>query len=274
MRSSARDAIFPVAITRKVSPGIGRCELTHVSRHVIDLDLAAEQHRRYEECLEDLGCRILSLPAEPDLPDSVFVEDAAIVLDELAIITRPGAPSRRPETSSIARALEPFRRLEYIRPPGTVDGGDILRIGRDLFVGASGRTNKEGANQLTALAGPFGYRITRVAVEGCLHLKSAATQVAKGMLVLNPRWVDGRLFAGMNLVEVDPSEPHAGNALLVGATVVCSFAYPRTRARLERLGIEVKDVDMSEMAKAEGGLTCCSLIILPGSAGFQPPEMQ
>jgi dimethylargininase len=252
-----------VAITRAVSPQIGQCELTHLERQVIDVEHAQAQHGRYESCLAGLGCELHRLPAEPELPDSVFVEDTAVVLDELAIITRPGAASRRPETESIAQALRPFRRLALIQAPGTLDGGDVLRVGRVLYVGLSGRSNQAGIEQMRRLVEPFGYRVEGVPVAGCLHLKSAVTQVAEGALLINRDWVDGRTFgpdSSLKLIDVDAAEPHAANALLVGGKIVYPVAYPRTRRRLEAEGIGLCAVDVSELAKAEGGVTCCSLI--------------
>jgi dimethylargininase len=250
-----------LAITRGVSPALARCELTHLPRESIDLSRAEAQHRAYEECLEALGCSVVRLPAEPDLPDSVFVEDAAVVLDELAVITRPGAASRRAETVAVAEALRPHRRLARIEPPGTLDGGDVLRVGRTLFVGLSSRSNESGVERLRAEVRPFGYTVTAVAVRGCLHLKSAVTQVDVDTLLINPDWVNGRLFGEVRLVGVDPSEPFGANALRVGRSIVYSEAHARTRDRLEARGIDVRAVDVTELAKAEGGVTCCSLII-------------
>ncbi len=248
------------AITREVSTGINRCELTCLSREAIDVDLAREQHALYRECLSGLGCDVVCLPQEPDLPDSVFVEDTAVVLKDLAIITRPGAPSRRPEVRSVARALEPYRDLAFIEPPGTVDGGDVLALDNTLYVGLTRRSNRAGAGQLRALLSPRGYTVFMVEVAGCLHLKSAVTRVASGTLLVNRDRVDAGMFHGMSFVDVDPGEPHAANALLVGNTVVLPSAFPRTRSLLEEKGIEVVALDISELAKAEGGVTCCSLI--------------
>jgi len=253
-----------VAITRAVSPKIGQCELTHLKRQAIDAGLAQAQHGQYEACLVSLGCELHRLPAEPELPDSVFVEDAAVVLDELAIITRPGAASRRPETESVAQALGAFRRLAFIQPPGTLDGGDLLRIGRAIYIGLSERSNQAGVEQMRRLVEPFGYRVEGVPVAGCLHLKSAVTQVAEDALLINRNWVDGRAFGpdpGLSLIDVDAAEPYGANALLVGGAVVYPVAYPRTRRRLESEGIAVRTVDVSELAKAEGAVTCCSLIL-------------
>ncbi len=249
-----------VAITRDVSPSIERCEITHVVRAPIDVDVARAQHRAYERRLVDLGCEIHRLPVEPDLPDSVFVEDAAIVLDELAVITRPGAESRRPETLSVARALEAYRSLRHIEPPGTLDGGDVLRVGRTLYVGLSGRTNEAGIAQLRRCVTSYGYAVETVPIERCLHLKSAVTQVGENTLLVNRNWVRGEAFVGMELVDVAPSEPMAANALLIGDIVIYPEAHVATRKRLEERGIDVRAVDVSELAKAEGGVTCCSLV--------------
>jgi dimethylargininase len=253
-----------IAITRGVSPRIGQCELTHLERQSIDVERAQAQHGQYEARLAGLGCQVYRLPAEPDLPDSVFVEDTAVVLDELAIITRPGAVSRRPETEAITRALRPFRRLAFIQPPGTLDGGDLLRVGRVLYVGLSGRSNQAGVEQIRQLVEPFNYQVEGVQVTGCLHLKSAVTQVAEDTLLINCDWVDSRVFgldSGLKLIDIDAAEPYGANGLLVGGTVVYPAAYPRTRQRLEAEGVAVCAVDVSELAKAEGGVTCCSLIL-------------
>jgi dimethylargininase len=249
------------AITRKVSPAITRCELTHLQRKPIDVALAARQHEEYERCLADLGCRVVSLPSEPELPDSVFVEDTAVVADELAVVTRPGAESRRAETASVARVLAEYRPIAAIQAPGTLDGGDVLRVGRRVFVALSARSNREGIEQLRALLSPFGYAVEALAVSGCLHLKSAVTQVAPDAVLLNRAWVDPAGFDGLRCIGIDPAEPYAANALLVGEAVIYPTAFSRTAARLERAGIRLVSVDVSELAKAEGAVTCCSLIL-------------
>ncbi|MGA2262123.1 MAG: arginine deiminase family protein, partial [Acidobacteriota bacterium] len=208
-----------VAITREVSPRIGRCELTYQVREPINIDLARVQHHRYEECLISLGCTVCRLPAEPELPDSVFVEDAAIVLDELAVITRPGAESRRAEIESIAQALRPYRRLAYIEAPGILDGGDVLRLGRKLYVGLSRRSSQAAIQQMQDLLAGFGYTVTGVPVNDCLHLKSAVTQVADDTLLVNRNWVEGDLFGSVRMIDVDAREPFAANALAIGDVV-------------------------------------------------------
>jgi len=249
-----------VAITRKVSPEIGRCELSYLEREPIDVGLAERQHLAYERCLADLGCAVTRLPSEPALPDSVFVEDAAIVLDELAVITRPGAASRRPETASVAVALAPWRPLFHLGPQGTLDGGDVMVVGRRIFVGRSLRSDEAGCGQLRDLLAPRGYTVVPVALRGCLHLKSAVTALAADRLLVNPAWVDGSVFAGFGIIDVDPAEPHAANALRIGDSVVFPAAFERTRRRLEGAGIGVVTVDVSELARAEGAVTCCSLV--------------
>lgn len=258
-----------IAITRKVSPAIGRCELSYLERQPIDVGLAERQHLAYERCLADLGCAVTSLPPEPALPDSVFVEDAAIVLDELAVITRPGAASRRAETAAVAAALAPWRPLLHIAEPGTLDGGDVLVVGRRVFVGRSLRSDETGCGQLRDLVAPRGYTVVPVPVRGCLHLKSAVTALSADLLLINPAWVDGAAFAGLGFIEVDPAEPHAANALRIGDAVVFPAAFERTRRRLEGAGIGVVTVDVSELAKAEGAVTCCSLVFeaASGEAG-------
>lgn len=254
-----------IAITREVSPAIARCELTHLERVAIDFTVAHAQHRRYMQALAALGCEVHSLPAEPDLPDSVFVEDVAIVLDELAIITRPGAESRRPETVSIAQALQPYRKLYHIQAPGTVDGGDVLRIGKTIYVGLSTRSNLTAIEQMQSLTRPYGYTVQGLEVQGCLHLKSAVTQVAQDTLLINRKWVNPGAFGEMNLIEVDASEPYGANALLVDETVIYPASFPRTHKRLQERGIPTLTVDVSELAKAEGAVTCCSLVFRPAS---------
>ncbi len=248
------------AITRAVSPGIVNCELTHVVRQSIELAKAEEQHRAYQALLEKCGARVISLTAEPALPDSMFVEDPAIVLDELAIIFPLGTETRRPEAASIAQALAKFRKLARVELPGQVEGGDVLRIGRRLFAGLSKRTNAEGIRQLASIVGPYGYQVASVAVTDCLHLKSAVTYVGRNTLLANRAWFDTKPFAGFAWIDVAAEEPHAANALAIGGTVIFPASFPRTRARLEALGFHVTLLDISELQKAESGLTCSSLL--------------
>ena len=248
------------AITRAVSPAIIDCELTFVARQPIDLSKARAQHRAYEQLLEEVGARVISLPAEPALPDSMFVEDPAIVLDELAVILPLGTKSRQPEAESLATALSPFRKLVYITAPGMMEGGDILRINRTLYVGLTTRTNPEGIRQLAAILAPHNYKVVAVPVTGCLHLKSAVTHIGRNTLLANRPWFDSSSFEGCNWLDVAPEEPHAANALAIGDTVIFPASFPRTRARIEAAGVHVTALDISELQKAESGLTCSSLL--------------
>jgi len=249
-----------IAITRAVSASLGQCELTHQDRMPIDLDVARKQHAEYERCLEHLGCELLRLPEQPNLPDAVFVEDTAIVLDEVAVITRSGAVSRRPEIESVAVALKPLRTLLYISAPGTVDGGDVLVMGKDIYVGLSSRSNQHAINQMQQLLNPYGYRVHSVEVHGCLHLKSAVTAVSGDIVLVNPNWIDHDAFARHRIIDVHPDEAYAANGLLIGETVVYPATFPRTAERLREQGIRIESINLSELAKAEGAVTCCSLV--------------
>jgi dimethylargininase len=249
------------AITREISPGIARCELTHLARAPIDVDRARRQHDAYEQRLTDAGYSVTRLAADAAIPDSVFVEDIAVVFDELAIVTRPGAESRRAETAAVADVLRPLRTLHCIDAPGTIDGGDVMTVGRHVFIGESRRTNAEAIAQMGAILAPHGFIVTGVAVRGCLHLKSAVTAIADDTLLINRDWAPSEPFRIFRLLDVDPDEPMAANALRLHDRVVYPATFPRTRARLEDRGIRVVDVDVSEIAKAEGAVTCCSLIM-------------
>jgi dimethylargininase len=248
------------AITREVSASLAQCQLTHLPRVPLDVHRARIQHAEYEGALRQLGVRIVRAPPVPNLPDAVFVEDIAVVVDEAAVITRPGAASRRPEIPGIADALAPYRRLLYINSPASLDGGDVLRIGNTFYVGLSQRTNPEGAAQLHRLLAPWNYQVQALEVRGCLHLKSAVTPVADGLLLVNPAWLPPDAFSGLDRIEVDPAEPYAANALRIGDAVIYPAHFPRTRARLKARGIRVLPIPCDELAKAEGAVTCCSIL--------------
>ncbi|HXA17897.1 MAG TPA: arginine deiminase family protein [Thermoanaerobaculia bacterium] len=249
------------AITRSVSASIGRCELTHAARTPINVDRAREQHRAYESCLASLGCEVRRIPEDDRYPDAVFIEDTAIVLDELAILTRPGAESRRGEVGAVAEMLRDYRTVASIDEPGTLDGGDVLLLERVLYVGRSQRTTSRGIDNLRELVAPRGYRVEAVTVDGCLHLKSAVTRVSNDALLMNRAWLTAAPFGEWRIIDVDPSEPAAANALRIGNSVVFPEELTHTRRRLEAEGIDVRAVPASELAKAEGGVTCCSLIL-------------
>ncbi|HEX6035049.1 MAG TPA: arginine deiminase family protein [Anaerolineales bacterium] len=250
-----------IAITREISPRFAECELTHLERTRIDLEIARAQHRAYVEALQKLDCEVIELPAEPDLPDSVFVEDTAVILPEVAVVTRPGADSRKPETESIIQALTRLIKLVHVREPATIDGGDVLVLGKRIYVGLSTRSNQESINQLNEMLAGYGYSATGVELHDCLHLKSAVTRVDDQTLLINNVWVDPHYFADLDLIEVDPSEPHAANCLPIGDSIIFPTAFPKTCAKLAQRGYHLVNVNVSELAKAEGAVTCCSLII-------------
>lgn len=251
-----------IAFTRAISPLLPQCELTHLDREPIDVDRAAAEHRSYEAALRALGLEVRRVAPAPAHPDGVFVEDAAVVLDEVAVLTRPGAESRRGEVESLAEALAPFRPLARMSAPATLDGGDVLVDGRTLFVGATARSNATAHGWLRTTLDAFGYDVRVIPVTGCLHLKTAVTCPAPGTFLLNPRWVPAEAF-GKDVIEVHPDEPYAANVLAAAGTVLCADGAPRTRERLERAGFVVDVVDVSELARAEAGVTCCSVIV-PG----------
>ena len=250
-----------LAITRAVSAAFASCELTHLARAPIDVDRARAQHRAYEQALADAGASIRRLDASAEMPDSVFVEDIALVFPELAIVTRPGAESRRAEVPGVAAALAPLRPLREIQAPGTIDGGDVLVAGRRVFVGASTRTNDAAIAQLRQILGPLGYTVCATRVTGCLHLKSAVTAIDEGTLLVNRAWIEPAAFIGFTLVDVDPAEPQAANAVRLGDRIIFPSAFPRTARQLAARGLRVVTVDVDEIAKAEGAVTCCSLIL-------------
>ena len=252
------------ALTRAVSPTMGSCELTYLPRQAISIAKAIEQHDRYQRCLADLGVRVISLPAEPAMPDAVFVEDPVVVVDEVAVIARTGAESRRQEAASLAEALSAFRPLRYLREPATLEGGDVLRIGRTIFVGLSPRTNQAGVSQLAAKLEPSGYRVRAVPVRDCLHLKTACSYAGQETLLVNRAWLETAPLDGWKLLDVAEDEPWAANALRIGETVLLPASFPHTEAILRRAGLRVYPLDLSELQKAEGSVTCMSVIFETG----------
>lgn len=256
-----------LALTRPVSPSITECALSYIERSPIDIERAQRQHDEYEACLAGMGARVVRLPAQPDLPDAVFVEDTAVVVDEVAVLTRPCLPSRQPEVASTAETLAAYRPIRAIEAPGTLEGGDVVRVGRTLYAGISRRTNMKGVAQLGAAVAPFGYEVRPVQVDGCLHLKTACTYIGKGTLLANTAWVDTSQFCGVSVIAAQEDEAEAGNAIAINGTLLVSSAFPRTNALLERAGFCLRPVDISELQKAEAGLTCCSVIFEAQSGG-------
>ena len=249
-----------IAITRAPSSRMHACERTYVDESPIDAELAVRQHERYEDALRACGARVIRLGGDCDLPDCVFVEDTAIVLDEVAVLMSMGAQSRRGEVPAIEAALRDFRPIERVQVPATIDGGDVVVSGRDVFVGLSRRTNQDAVDFLAGVLAPFGYRVTAVPVLRCLHLKSACSALPDGSMFVNADLIDTSPLAGRRLVPVPDGEELAGDVLVIGDRIIVSDAFPESIARLSSLGWTVIPVSVSEFAKAEGGVTCMSLV--------------
>ena len=249
------------ALCRAVSPAIADCELSFIGREPINVAMAHLQHIDYIAGLQGLGVQVVELPAEPTLPDSVFVEDTVLLFDELAVMTRPGAASRRAEVASIEAAFRKYREvIAHIAEPGTLDGGDVLRIGKRVFVGLSKRSNQAAIDQLTEILTPYGYSVTAVPMHDCLHLKSAVTALSDDTVLINPAWVDVSYFSDYRQIAVAQSEPHAANVVRIGEAILMPSSFPATQALIQAAGFTAHTVDVSELQKAEGAVTCCSVL--------------
>jgi dimethylargininase len=260
-----------VAVSRSPGPELARCELTHLDRRPIDPDLALAQHRAYRDALRAAGVRVIELPADPRFPDGVFVEDTAVVLDEVAVVTPPTPASRRAEPAAIEAALRAFRPLARLPEGARVEGGDVLRVGRTLYVGLTARTDEFGLRATEAAVRQLGYAVVPVRVTGCLHLKSACGVLDRETLLMNRAWVDAGAFAGLRLVDVPAEEPFAANVLALPGAVFVSEAYPRAADLVRDRGYPAVVLDVSELHKAEAGLSCMSLVFEADPAGPPPP---
>lgn len=249
-----------IALTRDVSPRLQDAQLTHLQRQPIDLERAVAQHDAYCDALSRLGLRVLRLPADPECPDCCFIEDTAVVLDELAVVAAPTPPSRRPEVPPVAAALAGFRELVGLPEGAHLEGGDVLRLGRRLYIGLSSRTNQAGIVATARAVEPYGYHVVPVPVSGCLHLKTAVTAIGDEAVIANPDWIDMDLFADVAVLPVHAQEPFGANVLRARGVLIADAGQPRTLDLLDRYGFAVQPLDMSEFAKAEGGVTCKSIL--------------
>jgi dimethylargininase len=248
------------ALVREVSPRLGDAELTFRDREPIDVDRALAQHAAYAATLRDLGLRIVRVPPAPEQPDGVFVEDTVVVVGGLAVLTRPGAATRRREVADVGRVLAGLGfELAAIPAPAHLDGGDVLRIGDEVVVGLSRRTDAAGAAALRDLLGDRVERVRTVAVTGALHLKTAATALPDGTIVAAPGWLAPDAFPDREVITVP--EPQGANVLLVGDTVVTTASAPRTHALIAARGFEVVPVEVGELERAEAGVTCLSVLL-------------
>jgi dimethylargininase len=249
-----------IAITHVPSPEMQDYERTFVDDQPIDLALARQQHEGYRRALEECGASVTLLDVNTAMPDCVFVEDTALVLDEVAVMMSPGAASRRREPAGIEPEIAKYRPIARINLPATIDGGDVVVSGRDVYVGRSPRTNDDGISALRSTLAPYGYRVVGVPVHGCLHLKTACSALPDGRFLVNAAWIDTSAFDAARLVHVPQNEPWAGDVVVIGDQIIVSDAFPETMELLRGLGWRVVPVSVSEFAKAEGGVTCLSLV--------------
>ena len=252
-----------LALTHVPSPSLPRCQLTYVPAAPIDLARAASQHEAYRRALQDCGVEVRVLDVNRDDPDGVFIEDTAVMLDEVAVLGSMGTPARRAELAGVEPVLREYRRdIRRIEPPATLEGGDVLRVGRRLLVGLSCRTNAAGVAVFAEIVRPFGYTVEAVPLRGCLHLKTACTALDEQTLIVNPAWLDvNDLPPGFRHVAVPDDEPWAANVLPIGGSILLAAGQDRTTDLIRRVGFDVRPVDISEFAKAEGGVTCLSILL-------------
>jgi len=248
------------AIMRDVSRNISRCELTYRQRERVDYEKAIRQHADYCDLLRRCGSLVINLEARDESPDCCFVADTAVVLEEAAVIASPGAPSRRSEVTGVAETLSAHREIVRIQPPATLDGGDVLIMGKRIFVGHSKRTNREGIESLTRIASSFGYDVTPVSVVGSLHLTTACSALNEETVLLNSCWIDAAPFARYRVLNVPEDELWAASTMRVGSTVCVEAGAPRTLELIKKHCAEVEVSDISEFRKAEGSLPCLSII--------------
>jgi dimethylargininase len=259
-RPKGPSLIMPrLAVTHLPSPNLSSGIRTYVSEEQIDFALALRQHAAYGEALASCGVEVRTLSVNQELPDSVFLEDTAVVLDEVAIICVPGAAARQAEPAGIAAALREYRELKHLER-GTLEGGDVLRVGRTLLVGQSSRTNAEGIGSLAETVRRYGYEVISVPVTRCLHLKTACTALPDGRLLVNADWIDVSALRGYPLLSVPGDDPWGANTLPIGEHVIVPAARAATQALIERAGFQTLPVDVSEFAKAEGSVTCMNLL--------------
>jgi len=249
-----------IAMTHVPSPNMEQCERTYVARTPIDYPRAVRQHEEYCRVLQACGAEVLILEVNRDMPDCAFVEDTAIVLDEVAVLASMGPVSRRSEPAGIELELREYREIHRIEMPAKLEGGDLLCVGRRLLVGLSSRTNRAGVNALEAVVRRYGYEILPVAVRECLHLKTACTALPDDSLLINPAWIDVGALRGFELVPVPDAEPWSANVMRIGNGVCVAADHLEIVGLIRKRGFEVHTIDLSEFAKAEGGVTCLSIL--------------
>ena len=246
------------ALVRPPSTRLADGIVTHIERRPIDIALARTQWAAYVEALRGVGWHIHEIDARDDCPDSVFVEDTVVMIGDMAVIARPGSDSRKPEVDAVESAVRTLGcRIERIVAPGTLDGGDVLKVGSTIYVGRGGRTNAEGIAQLTALAEPSGATVITVPVTKVLHLKSAVTALPDGTIIgWDPAVDNASIFPNYRSM---PEESGAHVVVIDDHRILMAADAPQSAALLEQLGYEVIRVDISEFIKLEGCVTCLSV---------------
>lgn len=250
-----------VALTRSVSPHINDCQLTYMSRQLIDYNKAVDQHRAYCQILLAMGLDVVSLPETPELPDAVFVEDSALVLDEIAVLGATGVPGRRSEVHSVHEFLAKHREVVTIDAGARFEGGDAIQRGRRLYVGQSTRTCMRAIECLAEILSSYSYEVQPVRVSGCLHLSTGASYLEEDVVLVNPEWVDVAAFADCEILSVPKEEPWAANVLEVNGGILMAEGFPGTQRLLQDRGFNVLTTDISEFMKAEAGITCLTNIL-------------
>jgi len=252
-------------ITHLPSPSLELCELTFLDQETIDIQKAQKEHENYCLMLEECGAKVIIHDENISLPDSVFVEDPIIVFDEIAVLTSMGVESRRKESKSMEKAFSKYREIKRINLPAKIEGGDVLKIGKRIFVGQGERTNAEGIDALRAIIAPYGYEVISVEVPGCLHLKTGCTALDDKTILINPSWVNSNAFEGYTQINVPKKEPFGANILKINEIICMNKAFPKTIELVESLGYTVKATDITEFVKAEAGLTCMSVPFINGT---------
>jgi dimethylargininase len=249
---------FTYAITRR--PGKNFAQgLTTADTGPPSYALILQQHRSYVETLKSIGLKIIEFEALPDYPDAHFVEDTAVVTPKVAIITNPGAESRQGEEAAIAEILTPYRAIEHIQAPGTLDGGDVLMIGNHFFIGISERTNSHGAEQLGKILEKYENTWTTLQVSAGLHFKSSVNYAGNNTLLVTEGFAGHKALSEYNKIIVSRAEEYAANVLWINGHLLIPKGFPDTKIKLEKLDLNIIELDVSEMRKMDGGLTCLSI---------------
>ena len=251
--------MFTHAIARKPGADFASGLTTSKDPEKPDYARILQQHAAYVATLRDIGLEVVTMEPLPDHPDAYFVEDAAVVIPDIAVITNPGADSRKGETDSICRMMSQFRDVRYIQAPGTVDGGDVLMVEKHFFIGISERTNPVGAQQLGTILEEFGNTWVTVPVGAGLHFKSSVNYIGRDTLLVTHDFANHSLLKGYRQIMVAPDENYAANTLFVNDHIIVPAGFPNTQRQLEKLEFTIVELDVSEVRKMDGGLTCMSL---------------